>query len=311
MNANANANATSSSSYLTCYPDWKNAGFHPNKSSSKINFILVAVFYSIEACSGSIFNISFIITVLKTKSLRTISNIILLSLSINDLVMSLTVIPGQAYDKVLLSKEILRCDLHIWLNKSQFCSFGVSLGLIIVISLEKYLAICFPFWYETYVTKARVCCVIVAITVINTVMTFLFPISQTSSGPFHISLFLVIFVAFFIFLWCQGKIFIVLSRIRRRIFTEQTPSTTDLRSKRDKAFSLLFITLSFALCWLLPVIYRVYTSIFGRSQFLHQYVLPWMYVVMFMSTTLSPVVYYWRLKAVKKEAWKLFCKRGQ
>ena len=88
------------------------------------------------------------------------------------------------------------------------------------IRLEKYLAVCFPFWYEKYVTKARVGNVIVAIAVIITVIAFLFPISQTSSAPFHVFIFLVIFVAFSIFLWCQGKIFIVLSRIRSRIFTE-------------------------------------------------------------------------------------------
>ena len=119
----------------------------------------------------------------------------------------------------------------------------------------------------------------------------------------------MIFVAFCVFLWCQGKIFIVQSRIRRRIFTEQTLSSTDLHNKREKAFALLFITLSFVLCWFLPMIYLVYSSIFGRSQILHEYVLPW-YVIIFMSTILSPMVYYWRLKAVRNEAWKPFLQKS-
>ena len=152
-------------------------------------------------------------------------------------------------------------------------SIFVSLCLIIVISLEKCLAVCFPFWYEKYVIKARVGYVIVAIAVIITVIAFLFPISQTSSAPFHVFIFIVVFVAFSIFLWCQGKIFIVLSRIRRRIFTEQIHSTADLHNKREKAFALFFITLSFFLCWFFPLIYLVHNSIFGRNQRLYQYVL--------------------------------------
>ena len=123
----------SASSYVTCHPDWKNAGFHLNKSSSKTNFISVAVFYLIEYCSGSILNSPFIIAVLKTKSLWTIPNILLLSLSINDLIMSLTIIPGKMYDAVLLSKGRLRCNLYIWLTRSMFCSLCINLSLIILI----------------------------------------------------------------------------------------------------------------------------------------------------------------------------------
>ena len=299
-------NVTSPSSYVTCFPDWRNTGFYLNKSSSRINFILVAVFYSLEGCSGSILNLSFIITVLKTKSLRTIPNIILLSLSINDLIMSLIIIPCQVYDIVLLSKGKLWCNLHIWLTRSEYSSLCVSLSLMVIISLEKYVAVCFPFLYERYVTKARVGCVIVAIAVVTTLMTFLFPISQSSAALFNVITVVVLFVGFCVFLWCQWKIFIVLSRIKRRILTEQTPSATDLHNKREKAFSLLFITLSFVLCWFLPLIYRVYSSIFGRSQVLHQYVRPWLYMVIFTSNTLSPMVYYWRLKSVRNKAWKLF-----
>ena len=70
-----------------------------------MNFISVAVFYLIECCSGSILHRSFIISVLKTKSLWTIPNIILLSLSISYLIMSLTIVPGKMYDAVFLSKE--------------------------------------------------------------------------------------------------------------------------------------------------------------------------------------------------------------
>ena len=195
-------NASIASLCVTCNPNWKNTGFHLSQSSSRINFFSVAVFYLLEGCSGSILNISFIITVLKTKSLRTIPNIILLSLSINDLIMSVVIIPCQVYDKVLLSKGRLWCDLHIWLTRSMFSSLCISLSLIVVISLEKYLAVCFPFRYEEIVTKARECCIIVVIAVINTAMSLSFPFSQISATPWNIFAFSVLFVAFCVFLWC-------------------------------------------------------------------------------------------------------------
>ena len=81
-----------------------------------------------------------------------------------------------------------------------FFSLCVGFRLIIVISMEKYLAVCFPFWCEEYVTKARVVCVIVATAIINTVMTFSFPNSRSGDGYFHLFAFFVVFVATCVFL---------------------------------------------------------------------------------------------------------------
>ena len=143
--------------------------------------------------------------------------------------MSVTIIPGHVYDKVLLSKENLWCDLHIWLSRSQFSSLGVSLCLIIVISSD----------YSNIIGKIR--CNLFSILVRNICHKgsgmlcycrhsyykyyndILFPISQSADVFYHIFVSFVIFVAFSVWLWFQGNIFIVLSRIKRTILTKQIP----------------------------------------------------------------------------------------
>ena len=295
------------SSFVTCFPNNGILGYYLNNYSSRANFTSVAVVNSLLACSGIMLNITFIITVLKKRSLYTVSNVVLLALSITDLVTSIVVIPSQVYSVVLLSQETLQCDVFLWAYAVSGTGLSTSLLLIIVIALEKYLAICYPFWHEENVTKLKVflVCFILAVANIARYIIFfplnLIKLNRVFTGCIYVT-------SHVIFFWCQIKIFAVLFKVKRQIRDEQVPSTGEFQKRWTNSFALLFICLSFILCYLPAALYLVFISAFGGSQFMNQYVEPWCFTVSFMSTSISPIVYYWRLKEVRQEARKLFLK---
>ena len=291
-----------------CFADEKDYGNELSKYSSKINFILAAIINSLVACCGTVLNITFIITVLKIKSFQTLPNIILLGLAINDFITSVLIIPFRVYYQVLLSQGRLQSNLVDFVLLSILCSGFVSLLLVIAISIEKYVAVCFPFWYERNVrkTKTMVLCILPAMTIL-----LMFSICIVSRKVTVYTRFAGVtsVITHLVFVWCQTKVFLTLSKIKRRIRTEQTVSTGDFRKHEKNSFALLFIGLSFLVSYLPGTIFTLYTSTFGCNQVMYQYVRPWVTVLFFLSTVLSPIMYYWRVTEIRKKAAELFLKR--
>ena len=302
-------NEINTSSFLTCLPKERTSGFYLNNSSSRANFVAIAVVNSLLASSGAVLNITFIITVFKKRSLHTVPNTVLLALSVTDFITCLVVIPSQVYSVALLSQKKLRCDVYLWAYALSGTGLSTSLLLIIVMSTEKYLAICYPFWHGTNVTKLKVflVCIILAVAnIVRYIISFslgLIQFSRAGTGFIYVT-------AHIMFFWCQIKIFAVLFKIKRRIGHEQMPSTGEFQTKWKNSFAMLFICLSFILCYLPSALFLVYRSVVGGSQFSYQYVEPWFFVISGLSTCISPVVYYWRLPEIRQEAWKLFLTRS-
>ena len=303
------AGTSSNSAYIAiCFADEKDYGNDLSKYFSKINFILAAVINSLIACCGAVLNITFIITVLKIKSLQTPPNIILVGLAINDCITSVLIIPFRVYYQVLLSQGTLQSNLVDFVVLSILSSSSVSRLLVIAISIEKYIAVCFPFWYERNVTKTKTTLLCFVSAVSNLLLLFIcIGIKKLTVLTTFVSAANVI--THLIFMWCQTKVFLTLSKIKRRIRTEQTVSTGDFRKHEKNSFTLLFIGLSFLVSYLPVTVFSLYNSIFGCNKFIYQYVLPWITVLLFMSTVLSPITYYWRVSEIREKAAELFLKQ--
>ena len=302
-------NGSNISSFVSCFSNDRILRYYLNNYSSRANFISIAGVNSLLVCSGIILNITFITTVLKKRALHTVPNVVLLALSITDLLTSLVVIPSQLYSAVLLSQGTIRCGVYLWAYGASGTGLSTSLLFIIVIALEKYLAVCYPFWHEVNVTKLKVFLVCFILAVANIVrFGILFPFNLISVNRMINGFIFVI--SHVIFFWCQIKIFAVLFKIKRQIRDVQMPSTREFQRRWTNSFALLFICLSFILCYLPGTLYLIFISLFGGSQFMHQYVEPWSFTVAFTTTSISPIVYYWRLKEIRQEAFKLFLKRS-
>ena len=298
------------SDFVTCYSGVKEKRFYINKNNA-INLISISVVNSATSLSGVLLNVSFIITVLKNKSLKTIPNIILIGLALNDLFIASVVMPMIIYVYANLVIGKILCPLFLTTLAFLYTSGSVSYALIVAISIEKYLATIYPFWYDLHMSKARVGGFTIGLTIGVLLETALWhALGKTAIN--NIIQVMILFISHAVFLFCQVRVIMVVRKVKQRIASEQTASrdNNDLVKKKNKAYSLLYIALSFMLCYLPITLFAFYSVANGYDQATYQYLFPWLYTLVFLSPTLSPLVYYWRLKEVRNEAKKIFFRAG-
>ncbi|RNA05878.1 histamine H1 receptor, partial [Brachionus plicatilis] len=137
-----------------------------NISSSKSEFFtlfnLISVNYKIPlGCLISIIsfiaifgNLLVIAAIVVDKSLRTVSNIFILSLSISDLMIGLFVMPLSGtiiiFDKWLWGPHICRSWLSI-----DYIASTASIFNLFTLSVERYLSITYPLKFMTYQSKSK------------------------------------------------------------------------------------------------------------------------------------------------------------
>ncbi|XP_054915947.1 trace amine-associated receptor 13c-like [Poeciliopsis prolifica] len=106
------------------------------------------------------FNLLIIISVSHFRQLHTPTNILLLSLAVSDFLVGLLLIPFEVYRSTacwFLGDVV--CVLYCYLVVHIVCA---SIGNIVLISVDRYVAICDPLHYPTRISTAKAkCCVCV------------------------------------------------------------------------------------------------------------------------------------------------------
>ncbi|KAL3969478.1 antigen [Sarotherodon galilaeus] len=109
---------------------------------SSISFLTVAL------------NLLVIISVSHYRQLHTSTNILLLSLAVSDFLVGVLVIPGEILrNTACWTVGQLTCLLYIFVS---LILTSASVGIMVLISVERYVAICDPLHYPTRITHRRV-----------------------------------------------------------------------------------------------------------------------------------------------------------
>ncbi|XP_054643362.1 trace amine-associated receptor 13c-like [Dunckerocampus dactyliophorus] len=116
--------------------------------------VLLTVLLSIICIFTVVLNLLVIISISHFRQLHTPTNLLLLSLSVSDFLVGLLVWPGEIYLRTSCwTLGDVMCFLH---NYVSFIVTFVSLGNMVLISADRYVAICDPLHYNTKVTVKRV-----------------------------------------------------------------------------------------------------------------------------------------------------------
>ncbi|XP_056323320.1 trace amine-associated receptor 13c-like [Danio aesculapii] len=135
-----------------CFPHINSSCVKEQRSRHEYNFMYV--FFSLLSAWTVFLNLLVIISISHFKKLHTPTNMIILSLSVADMLIGLIVIPIQAI------KQIETC----WYFGHTFCGlnfiligviFSASFSNLVLIAVDRYVAVCHPLQYPQKITMAK------------------------------------------------------------------------------------------------------------------------------------------------------------
>nr|XP_043904529.1 trace amine-associated receptor 13c-like isoform X2 [Solea senegalensis] len=134
-----------------CFP-------HINTSCRKTTgpYVETMLTYTVLSCIivlTVILNLLVIISISHFRQLHTTTNLLLLSLAVADFLVGLLEMPGHLHNQGCWLLGDPMCAVYCFLS---FLVISVSVGSMVLISIDRYIAICSPMFYTTRVTLSRV-----------------------------------------------------------------------------------------------------------------------------------------------------------
>ena len=182
-----------------------------------------AIVYSIAFFPIIIMNALVIISILKSRALRTKSNnIFVVSLSFSDFLMGLITMPISALYLYWQSNLMTNCYLAYVVYLSSAPLAIVSVGTVAGIAFERYLALFKPYTHERLMTPRRTVIFLLAMWAV----VFLTFIAPFASGNIAVGRFIAspVFIGNFcwsVFVYLKIQVFV--RRLKRRIQSENNP----------------------------------------------------------------------------------------
>ncbi|XP_073770372.1 trace amine-associated receptor 13c-like [Danio rerio] len=135
-----------------CFPNINSSCVKEQRSSH--GYIIIYVFVSLLSAWTVFLNLLVIISISHFKKLHTPTNMIILSLAVNDLLIGLA-----------MPMEAIRMIQTCWYFGDTFCGIYIlfvsillaaSLGNLLLIAVDRYVAVCHPLFYPRKTTMAKI-----------------------------------------------------------------------------------------------------------------------------------------------------------
>nr|XP_057937999.1 trace amine-associated receptor 13c-like [Doryrhamphus excisus] len=136
-----------------CFPQLTNISCR-KPTSHWSEGVLLTVLLAIISVVTVVLNLLVIISISHFRQLRTPTNLLLLSLAVSDCLVGLLVMPGEILRQT--SCWTLGDVVCLLYNYMSYFVTSVSVGNMVLISADRYVAICDPLHYNTKVTVKRV-----------------------------------------------------------------------------------------------------------------------------------------------------------
>ena len=280
-------------------------------------FLVLNCFVELFALTS---NTVFFITLIKTRSLHVPSNVLLGALCVTDLLICTVLQPTGIYITVnLLLTGVEKME---WIELAFDVMFGFSLTIIILVSLDRYVAICHPFWYQRKATcRTHIITTVVSCIIVSSLFTPEYFVAQKRyksvlAGAKIVGKTIHYLLPAVIILFCYLKIYLVIrkQRISQVTVGEITDSerTEFVRKKKErgKAWTISLILACFFICYAPSTIWAL---IKGKPCCADPDVMftasLWTTFALILTTVLNPIVYFLRSKEVRRSAMRIIkCK---
>ena len=239
--------------------------------------------------------------IVRTPSIRSPSMIMLASLATTDFLVGLIAQPLFIADELIMKNHVL----NALSSMIGFALCGISLATITAISMDRFIALQYHLRYATLVTNSRVICSIVAASLIILICSGL---RLWDNVGFHLLFAMLTGVCLVIPTLCYIKIYQIVQRHRVQIRSQEQATkshviqnrTEKMRLKQSALNTFVFYIFmiacyspSYILLFLFGISYSTWKTEWTIST-----------TVVFMNSSLNPVLFCWRIRQLRIAAVK-------
>ena len=280
----------------------------PEENLSSAASIVLSLWFSLSGLAAVTENAVVLWLFYKNESLRTISTRFLVSLSVADLLVGLVIDPAWIVIRSLLQPPkpyiLFKVVIMLWIHTTVATTFNVC-----CVSVDRFIAIRFPFRYQDIMTKKRCYTVIILVWLISLGLPFTRMSVDDPDDNHAILWFLLTFITFvfplFVVSFCYICIFKAARKQFRRILAGKNPRNYDENRVRTMQNFKAIKTVGFVLgvcviTWmpslavLLVNCYYMAINQQCKDIKLNAVVWPWGEAVAFTSSAINPWIYYFR-----------------
>ena len=269
--------------------------------------IVLSVWFSLSGLAAVTGNVVALWLFHKHESLRTISNRFLASLSMADAFVGLVIDPVWIVIRCWIQPEVYSNFFLIFIMLWTHTTAATTLNSCCV-SIDRFIAIRFPFRYQDILTKRRCNAVIILVWFISLSLPFLIFLKERLE-----KLELFVFIAFTMCLvpllvvcFCYILIFkLARKQFRRILLAKNIPdSGENVRFRVMQNFKAIktvgFVLSACIITWMPSVVLQLITFYYieeakrCRLRKIKFVVSPWVQAIAFTSSAINPLIYYFR-----------------
>lgn len=267
---------------------------------------------TITACINLVFaipailgNLLVLFAIRRTPSMGLPSKVLLCSLAFSDLSVGLIVQPSFALHK-LVEHKLVRCIVGLVYDLSSGHLSVASLLTMVLISLDKFMALHLKLRYRTVVTYKRSFAIVALIWAIS------IPWSASYLLRPRLYFLLVLIIIPFSFLITSIvfiKIYTVLRRQRNQLSArsgnEQNPSVVNMSLYRKSVTNMLYIYCALLAAYFPVWVVLLIRIIYGQTTKMLKNATEVTLLVVLINSTVNPGLYLWRIREVRLPAKEL------
>ena len=265
--------------------------------------IVLSVWLSLSGLAAVTGNVVALWLFYKHESLRTISNRFLASLSIADVLVGLVIDPYwiviRCWNSRRVQRKLVMITKMLWIHTTAATTLNSC-----CVSIDRFIAIRFPFRYQDSLTKRRCFAVIILVWLISLSLPFLM-FSREGMELCVFIAFTICLVPLLVVSFCYIIIFkLARKQFRRILLAKNIPDSGEnirVRVVQNlKAIKTVGFVLSACIITWMPSVVLLLVDLYYakeercRIRKVKSVVLPWVQAIAFTSSAINPLIYYFR-----------------
>ena len=255
-----------------------------------------------------------ILTFIKTRSLHSPANFLVGALCMSDFIVGLVVQPF--YLAMLITMQTRSVSFVGYWQRTDFVMVlfnGFSVFLAYLVTLDRYLAICYPLRYYTMVTIKR-CVLMVFVAFLSSLIGALAVLYDRAAYYYGSAMIYIIFAQFVVF---YGLIYNAIRQQRNRITVlgsidgESRSVVRKQKAEKDKAYTIGILLVIFFLCYF-PGTIVIFTIAKETNELCNWTageikVYMWGLWLFLLNSSINPIIYSLRSKEFRRATKLLVC----